>query len=210
MNAQDLQTAAETAALPAQARAAAKSAAGLIRASVSENTRRAYRSALARLNAFTEGQALTDPVLAAYVGHLEAAGRSPASAATAIAAARFRAKHAGGYPLHQKRVRGRGPALADLGTQRQARSFRARPGRHQRPDHCPAVQGAGRRRRRRRPDDGPLRARRAGDGANPPRLTRRGAPTAAVHLAGGWKTARMVAHYSAGVAAEDGAVARYL
>ena len=28
--------------------------------------------------------------------------------------------------------------------------------------------------------------------------------------AGAWKTARMVAHYSAGVAAEDGAVAKYL
>ena len=29
-------------------------------------------------------------------------------------------------------------------------------------------------------------------------------------LAGGWKTHRMVAHYSAGVAAEQGAVAKYL
>ena len=29
-------------------------------------------------------------------------------------------------------------------------------------------------------------------------------------LAGGWKTARMVAHYSAGASAERGAVAKYL
>ena len=29
-------------------------------------------------------------------------------------------------------------------------------------------------------------------------------------LAGNWKTARMVAHYSAGATAERGAVARYL
>lgn len=37
-------------------------------------------------------------------------------------------------------------------------------------------------------------------------LTARGASTADVMLAGGWKTARMVAHYSAGAAAERGAV----
>ena len=41
-------------------------------------------------------------------------------------------------------------------------------------------------------------------------LTRRGASTADVMLAGNWKTARMVAHYSAGATAERGAVARYL
>lgn len=41
-------------------------------------------------------------------------------------------------------------------------------------------------------------------------LTARGASTTETMLAGGWKTARMVAHYSAGVAAEQGAVAKYL
>ena len=41
-------------------------------------------------------------------------------------------------------------------------------------------------------------------------LTARGASTTAVMLAGNWKTARMVAHYSAGAAAERGAVATYL
>ena len=41
-------------------------------------------------------------------------------------------------------------------------------------------------------------------------LTSRGASTAAVMLAGNWKTSRMVAHYSAGATAERGAVARYL
>ena len=41
-------------------------------------------------------------------------------------------------------------------------------------------------------------------------LTSRGAPTAAVMLAGGWKTARMVTHYAAGATAENGAVKRYL
>ena len=42
------------------------------------------------------------------------------------------------------------------------------------------------------------------------RLTAHGASTTEVMLAGNWKTARMVAHYSAGATAERGAVAKYL
>ena len=41
-------------------------------------------------------------------------------------------------------------------------------------------------------------------------LTRRGASTTDVMMAGNWRTASMVAHYSAGATAEHGAVARYL
>ena len=41
-------------------------------------------------------------------------------------------------------------------------------------------------------------------------LTARVASTTAVMLAGNWKTARMVAHYSAGATAERGAVPTYL
>ena len=41
-------------------------------------------------------------------------------------------------------------------------------------------------------------------------LTARGASTTETMLAGGWSTARMVAHYSAGATAERGAVAKYL
>ena len=41
-------------------------------------------------------------------------------------------------------------------------------------------------------------------------LTRRGAPTAAVALAGGWQGDQMVIRYAAPVAAEQGAVAKYL
>ena len=41
-------------------------------------------------------------------------------------------------------------------------------------------------------------------------LTARGASTTETMLAGGWSTARMVAHYSAAVSAEAGAVAKYL
>ena len=41
-------------------------------------------------------------------------------------------------------------------------------------------------------------------------LTARGASTTEVMLAGNWRTARMVAHYSAGATAERGAVKKYL
>ena len=41
-------------------------------------------------------------------------------------------------------------------------------------------------------------------------LTRRGASTTDVMLAGNWKTSRMVAHYSSGATVERGAVAHYL
>ena len=41
-------------------------------------------------------------------------------------------------------------------------------------------------------------------------LTARGASTTEIMLSGGWKTARMVAHYAAGAKAERGAVAKYL
>ena len=42
------------------------------------------------------------------------------------------------------------------------------------------------------------------------KLTSQGASTTAVMLAGNWKTSRMGAHYSAGTAAAQGTVARYL
>ena len=41
-------------------------------------------------------------------------------------------------------------------------------------------------------------------------LTARGASTTETMLAGNWKTARMVAHYSAGAKAQRGAVAKFL
>ena len=41
-------------------------------------------------------------------------------------------------------------------------------------------------------------------------LTARGASTADVMLAGGWKSSEMVSHYAAGATAENGAVKRYL
>ena len=41
-------------------------------------------------------------------------------------------------------------------------------------------------------------------------LVRRGASTTEVQLAGGWRSQAMVARYSAGIAASQGAVAKYL
>ena len=67
----------------------------LAEASISPNTRRAYSGALRRLDAWLDGRPLADATLAAYLGELHDQGRAPASAATAVAAACFRARLAG-------------------------------------------------------------------------------------------------------------------
>ena len=67
----------------------------LVEASVSPNTRRAYASALRRLDAWIDGRALDDVALAAYLAELHDAGRASSSASMAVAAACFRAKLAG-------------------------------------------------------------------------------------------------------------------
>ncbi len=73
----------------------AETARRLVEASVSENTRRAYAGALRRLDAWLDGRPLDDAALAAYLAELHDAGRAPASASMAVAAARLRAKLAG-------------------------------------------------------------------------------------------------------------------
>ena len=67
----------------------------LVEASVSPNTRRTYVSALRRLDAWLDGRRLDDHNLAAYLAELHDQGRAPASASTAVAAARFRTRLAG-------------------------------------------------------------------------------------------------------------------
>ena len=64
----------------------------LAAASISPNTRRAYSGALRRLDAWLDGRPLEDATLAAYLAELHDQGRAPASAATAVAAACFRAR----------------------------------------------------------------------------------------------------------------------
>ena len=84
--------------IPAPAAALAtlpESARTLAAASLTTNTRRAYSGALARLDSFLAGRALEDGALAAYLATLHAAGRAPAVAGQAVAAAKLRAKLAG-------------------------------------------------------------------------------------------------------------------
>ena len=95
----------------------------LAEASISPNTRRAYSGALRRLDAWLDGRPLEDATLAAYLAELHDQGRAPASAATAVAAACFRARLADDPTPAGKRTarvlagyrrtagsRGRGPA----------------------------------------------------------------------------------------------------
>ena len=71
--------------------------ADLAAASLSKNTRRAYRGALQRLQHYLDknGASLTDGWLASYLASLFHRGRSPSSASMVVAAVRFRAKATG-------------------------------------------------------------------------------------------------------------------
>ena len=236
----------------------------------SPNTRRAYRAALARLDRFLSGRALTDATLAAHVRALAAAGMAPASASQAAAAAAFFARVAG-WPSprgpmtadalriarrdHADRGRGRARALtadqiaeivatarqdgrmidaAIAGVLFQAALRRSEAAALEWRDIEPATDlpGAFRIRVRAKKTDqageetdirivknavaDALAAgiegvtAHSGRIAHASELTARGASTTEVMLSGGWKTARMVAHYAAGVKAERGAVAKYL
>ena len=70
----------------------------LAAASLSPNTRRAYAGALHRLDAWLDRRDLDDATFALYLAELHDAGRAPASAALAVAAAGFRARLAGQPP----------------------------------------------------------------------------------------------------------------
>ena len=295
----------------------------LVEASVSPNTRRAYASALRRLDAWLAGRELDDVSLAAYLAELHDAGCASSSASMAVAAACFRAKLAGQPAPAGERTarvlagyrrtagdRGRGQArpfgVSDLAAvlatcHRPRRRGRGVESDRPRRGHVAAERGrvdaviagllfmAGMRRsevsalrwadvvdstdgdgilvtvRRSKTTnqegevndvrfvkDSVARALRTLRAATSPEpgdrvvplsaqmvglrftaaahaagiesrvtahsgrvglaseLTSRGASTTDVMLAGNWKTSRMVAHYSAGVTAERGAVARYL
>ena len=68
---------------------------GLVQASISAGTRRAYRGALERLDAWLGDRVLDDHALAEWIAVLHGRGLSPASASLAVAACRFRAKMSG-------------------------------------------------------------------------------------------------------------------
>ena len=65
---------------PSKTLAAGGTAHQLAGASIAEHTWRAYSGALRRFEAWLGGRPLSDPLLAAYLGHLLDAGVSPAVA----------------------------------------------------------------------------------------------------------------------------------
>ncbi len=69
--------------------------AGLVQASISAGTRRAYRGALGRLDAWLGGRVLDDHALSEWIAGIHDRGLSPSSASLAVAACRFRAKMSG-------------------------------------------------------------------------------------------------------------------
>ena len=69
--------------------------AGLVQASISAGTRRAYRGALGRLDAWLDGRVPDDHALSEWITVLYDRGLSVSSASLAVGAARFRARMAG-------------------------------------------------------------------------------------------------------------------
>ena len=92
------QTRTPTAAMLPALPAARSRAVELALAARAAATRRAYKSALARLGTWLDGRALTDATLADHVAWLAARGLAPASIGQAVAAACFLAEVAGWPP----------------------------------------------------------------------------------------------------------------
>ena len=65
----------------------------LIKASVAENTLKAYQRALQSLTRWLSGRTLTDALLANYITELHRADKSPATIAQAVAAVKWQFKH---------------------------------------------------------------------------------------------------------------------
>ena len=66
-----------------------------IRANVSDNTLKAYEHATRKLEAWLEGRALTDAVLAEYIKFLHAQGKSPATINLVVSAVKWMAEYRG-------------------------------------------------------------------------------------------------------------------
>ena len=73
--------------------AIASETAFLIKASIAENTLKAYQRALQRLETWLSGRKLSDPLLANYVTALHETGKSPATIGQAVAAVKWQLKH---------------------------------------------------------------------------------------------------------------------
>ena len=71
----------------------------LIKASMAENTRKAYQRALQSLTAWLAGQTLSDELLAAYLTQLHEDGKSPATIGQLVAAVKWQLTHQSNAPL---------------------------------------------------------------------------------------------------------------
>ena len=67
--------------------------ASLIKASIAENTLKAYQRALKGLETWLSGRALSDALLASYITHLHDNGKSPATIGQVLAAVKWQLKH---------------------------------------------------------------------------------------------------------------------
>ena len=73
--------------------AIASETASLIKASIAENTLKAYQHALRDLETWLSGRTLSDALLANYITGLHEAGKSPATIGQAVAAVKWQFKH---------------------------------------------------------------------------------------------------------------------
>ena len=91
----------------------------LIQTSISENTRKAYQRALAKLEAWLSGRPLSDVLLANYITALHKDGKSPATIGQAVAAVKWQLKHqsqeALNFPITQATLAGIRRAGKDRG-----------------------------------------------------------------------------------------------
>ena len=67
--------------------------ASLIKASIAENTQKAYQRALHSLETWLSGRTLSDALLANYITGLHETGKSPATIGQAVAAVKWQLKH---------------------------------------------------------------------------------------------------------------------
>ena len=67
--------------------------ASLMKASIAENTLKAYQRALQKLTDWLSGQTLSDELLAAYITSLHETGKSPATIGQSLAAVKWQLKH---------------------------------------------------------------------------------------------------------------------
>ena len=91
----------------------------LIKASIAENTQKAYQRALQSLTNWLSGQTLSDALLANYITVLHEAGKSPATIGQAVAAVKWQLKHQSqetvNFPITQATLAGIRRAGKDRG-----------------------------------------------------------------------------------------------